>query len=273
MNGTQRHLGQSTHWLGILCIIFLFSSCSSPTEFRWADGYLEKDYTEAGAVGEADGIPGMFDKCVAVSTTMLDNNSGYIRANGIGDSKGNWRHWSGVETFPDLNIPEGGTVVCVKIRGKTIGFKVGEGDRRSSEILHMILAERIKTMEQRYPHLSDQQIERVSKIRDAFVFIETEPLDSFIWKYRRAKDPERKIAIHEAIAGTLSEYTAGKTLSVDAKKEMLTIMTEGVNSSPDKAIASLKLKAFKESEAREILGMLAAKLQSKAPPASKSSAQ
>ena len=123
------------------------------SDFKWVDGYLEKYYSESCAVNEVDGIPGMFDKCVAVNTIILGKDSagfitGYIRVNGVGDSKGNWRNgltnWSGVGTFANLNVPDGGILVYVKIKGNTIGFKVGNGDRQSSEVLHNILADRIK---------------------------------------------------------------------------------------------------------------------------------
>jgi ankyrin repeat protein len=236
------------------------------SEFRWIDGYLEKEYMEVGAVDEADGIPGMFDKCVAVSTTILEDKSGYIRANGVGDSKGKWRNWSGVGTFSNLNVPDGGVIVYVKIKGKTISFKFSEGDRRSSEVLHNILADRIKTIDQRYPPLSEKQFERVSKIRNTFEFLNPQPMDSFIWRYRRAEDPEEKITIHEAMAKTLAEYSTGKDLSVDEKKELLTIIEKGVNSGPDEAIRSLELKTFTEAQAREILAILGNKLSNNAAP-------
>ena len=114
--------------------------------FAWDDGFLDKEYS----VTQNDirkVLDTIFVKCVAVETMILEENKGTIRSSGVGDRNGKWQNFSGVSTIKELNIKEGGIIVAVKTvkneKNMTVGFKVGEGDRKASEILHKLLAEKL----------------------------------------------------------------------------------------------------------------------------------
>lgn len=116
------------------------------SEFVWTtDGFLDKDYSEP--LPQISKVTDdMFAKCVAVSTEVL-GNKGLIRSSGVGDQDGKWKMWGGVGTIRELDVKKGGIVVAVKLlandKTTTVGFKVGEGDRKASETLHRLLAERL----------------------------------------------------------------------------------------------------------------------------------
>ena len=143
-------------WKVIVTALFLqIGLCLSPAmgqatsnEFRTVDGFLERDYvSKDGAVSKA--IDGIFAKCLAAGTTILDAPKGIIRTWGVGDKDGNMKrgvtNWGGVGTVPGLDVKPGGTGVHVKMvenpKGLTVGFKIDDGDAKSCETLHNILAE------------------------------------------------------------------------------------------------------------------------------------
>lgn len=119
--------------------------------FLWQDGYLEKQYpVAAGDVNNA--IDAVFAKCSAIDTTPLEGNKGSIRRFGVGDKSGKYRTadgatWSGIATIKEIGIKDGGVCVSVKTlateKAMTVGFKIGDGDRKSSEALHKLLAEKL----------------------------------------------------------------------------------------------------------------------------------
>ena len=114
--------------------------------FVWSDGFLEKEYAfTQDDINKA--LDTIFVKCVAMETMTLEGNSGTIRSSGVEDKNRKWRFFSGVSTIKELNIKEGGVIVAVKTitneKTMTVGFKVGEGDRKSSEILHELLGEKL----------------------------------------------------------------------------------------------------------------------------------
>lgn len=136
--------------LAISIIIFVpvaHSQDTTSADYVWQDGFLEKDYPFA-ASDIREALKTIFLKCIATETLLLEGKEGTIESWGVGDTNGKWLSWNGVSTVKELNVKEGGVVVAVKTVKKesrlTVGFKVGEGDKKSSEILHKLLANKLE---------------------------------------------------------------------------------------------------------------------------------
>jgi hypothetical protein len=112
------------------------------------DGFISKEYTVRQPDLDA-AMKAIFPKCVAVEQSQ----DGTTVTWGVGDKNGNWSagvaNWHGVATVNGLDIKEGGVLIMVKtVRTQntvTVGFKVGDGDAASSEKLHKMLAELLKS--------------------------------------------------------------------------------------------------------------------------------
>jgi FKBP-type peptidyl-prolyl cis-trans isomerase FklB len=139
----------------MLLVGFLLASASythaSSVDFVWSDGFLETNYTTTqDALKKA--LDSTFDKCVAVETVLLQGEKGTIVSWGVGDKNGKWRPglatWNGIATIKELDIKDGGVVIAVKtVQDKDtvrVGFKVGDGDRTSSEVLHKLLSDKLQ---------------------------------------------------------------------------------------------------------------------------------
>lgn len=66
-------------------------------------------------------------------------------------------------------------------------------------------------------------------------------------------NPDAEIEIYERIAEAYLSYIDGRMLSVDAKKDVYTILLLRSMDSEDKVISNLNLKVFTLNEAREVL--------------------
>ncbi len=105
--------------------------------YVWSDGFLEKQYAETNT---ATALADLFHKCVQVQLTILTRPIGTyttIQTYGAGDNNG------------EFQLGVKGAVIIVKRIEKektlTVGFKVGDGDRKASEALHRLLASKLDT--------------------------------------------------------------------------------------------------------------------------------
>lgn len=114
-------------------------------------GFLEKTYTvKQDALDKA--LDSIFAKTIASSTTILEDKNGIIRNYGVGDKNGKFDRkfssWGGVSTIKELDIKEGGVTIAVKTitgeSGVIVGFKVGDGNKTSSKLLHELLANKLQ---------------------------------------------------------------------------------------------------------------------------------
>ena len=135
--------------LAIVCNGQFLVAQTKTRDYVWSDGFLERDYSAAPDVLERT-IDGIFERCVAVGTPILDGKKGVIRLYGVGEKNGKYKlglaTWNGVNTISELDIKEGGVVIAVKSvaaeKVTTVGFKVGKGDKKASESLHSLLTAR-----------------------------------------------------------------------------------------------------------------------------------
>ena len=139
----------------VTCFAVLVSSAKSE-EYVWKDGFLEKSYQlPAKDVGSAisllfgfvvkEGVG--YGDCLVLGIEKLEKENGSIVTYGVGDKNGRCGNWKGVGTVEGLNIKDGGSAISVKVIEKdsitTVGFKVDDGDRKTSEKLHELMLQKL----------------------------------------------------------------------------------------------------------------------------------
>ena len=101
--------------------------------------------------------------------------------------------------------------------------------------------------------LTDTQLAKITKLQITFADADTLPLDAWVDNFKRDLNPDAEIEIYERIAEAYLSYIDGRMLSVDAKKDVYTILLLRSMDSEDKVISNLNLKVFTLNEAREVL--------------------
>jgi len=105
--------------------------------------------------------------------------------------------------------------------------------------------------------LPDDMVERIKIVQAAFADVDPSPIENWIEDFKRDMNPDRELAIWEAMAGAYTAYNAERTLTLAKRKELFVILLTRSGSSTEDAIAHLKLKEFNETEAREAMELLA----------------
>ncbi len=109
----------------------------------------------------------------------------------------------------------------------------------------------------RREQLSAEQLKRIAAVREMLGDVDTSPLEQWVDDFKRDADPDRELAIWEAMARAYVRCTADRNWPLEKRKELFGILLVGSGAPPDEALAHLKLKTVSEAEAREALGALA----------------
>jgi len=87
--------------------------------------------------------------------------------------------------------------------------------------------------------------------------VDSLPMEQWVDDFKRDADPDRELAVWEAMARAYVRCTADRNWPLEKRKELFGILLVGSGAPPDEALAHLKLKTVSEAEAREALGVLA----------------
>ena len=101
--------------------------------------------------------------------------------------------------------------------------------------------------------LTDTQFAKVKKLQMTFAGADPLPLEAWVDNFKRDLNPDAEIEIYERIAEAYLAFSEGRMLSVDAKKELYSILLLRSMDSQDRVISNLNLKVFTIDEAKKIL--------------------
>jgi hypothetical protein len=105
----------------------------------------------------------------------------------------------------------------------------------------------------RREELSDLQIERIKKIQATFAEVDDTPLDEWMDGFKRDANPDQEIAVWERMARAYSRYIGEKSLSLEAKQDVLQVLLLRSAAPAEEVYKHLKLKVLTEKEAKEIM--------------------
>jgi hypothetical protein len=111
----------------------------------------------------------------------------------------------------------------------------------------------------RHASLTDEQLQRVRRVQKIFSEVAPSPIEKWEEDFKRDLSPERELSIWEGMATVYATFTASKTLSLDAKKEVFQVVLVRSGASEDEALKHLELKVLTEKDAREIMALFTSK--------------
>jgi hypothetical protein len=144
--------------ISVLCT-FAFAQTNIPPDI-WKDGFLEKSYIYPlkkvnsaidAILGYTEGTSDIaYGQLVVLQIQKIDKDVQVVTY-GVGDKNGKLgKTMSGVGGIKGFTTKEGGSRLQVKVTQEnnavTVGFKVDDGDRSSSETLHNLLAQKLIKM-------------------------------------------------------------------------------------------------------------------------------
>jgi hypothetical protein len=107
--------------------------------------------------------------------------------------------------------------------------------------------------------LTEDQMSRVRRLQKTFIEADPSPLEKWVEDFRRDANPENELKIWEDMATAYETFTAGKKLTLEAKKDAFQIVLLRSGAAEDQVLQHLKLKVLTEKDAREIMALFAEK--------------
>jgi hypothetical protein len=120
--------------------------------------------------------------------------------------------------------------------------------------------------------LPDDMVKRVKAVQAVFAEVDQTPPEKWIEDFKRDMNPERELAIWEAMAGAFTAYNHSQNLPLSKRKELFGILLTRSSGSTEDALRHLKLKTFTEAEAREAMDLLAKEWEKRNSPTKPSTA-
>jgi len=116
-----------------------------------------------------------------------------------------------------------------------------------------IETEKLKPGPVRHETLTPQQIERLRKLQAALAEVDDSPLEKWIDDFRHDADPDREIAVFEAIAQGYQAFCSSRFRTVAQKQDVFGLLLERSGTTEEDVLAHRKLKVLTPEEAREAL--------------------
>ena len=107
----------------------------------------------------------------------------------------------------------------------------------------------------KHDDLTPEQIERITRLQDAFREVDPTPLAEWIDDFKRDREPDGEVRIYEAMAAAYSQFCAGRNLSLDAKREVYQIVLLRSEAPDNEVLEHATLKALTPTDAREVLAL------------------
>ena len=101
--------------------------------------------------------------------------------------------------------------------------------------------------------LSAAQIARITAVQKTFAEVDSSPLEKWIDDFSRDHDPDREIAIYEAMAQAYAGFCAHHAVSREARGEVYGLVLQRSGATDDEVMAHVKLVHLTREEAREAL--------------------
>lgn len=118
--------------------------------------------------------------------------------------------------------------------------------------------ERIKTADikpgpVRHDTLSPEQKDRIRKIQTALADADHSSLENWIEDFRRDEDPDREIAVYEAIAQAYTTFVATHARTLAQKQDALGLLLERSGNTEAETLKNYQRKVLTVDEAKNLL--------------------
>ena len=113
----------------------------------------------------------------------------------------------------------------------------------------------------RHAQLPPYLIKRVRAFEPVFADVYPITHEKWIEGFRRDVHPEREIEIWEQSASAFSQFTSGRHLSLEVRKEVLGLLLFRSGATAEDTLKHVKLKYLSQEEARELISLYKASPQ------------
>jgi len=107
--------------------------------------------------------------------------------------------------------------------------------------------------------LTEEQMNRVKRLQMTFSEADPSPLKKWVEDFKRDANPDNELKIWEAMATAYETFTANRSLTLDAKKEVFQIVLLRSGAPEEEVLQNLKLKVLTEKDARQLMALFVEK--------------
>lgn len=104
-----------------------------------------------------------------------------------------------------------------------------------------------------HTQLTEKQLERIRKLHQSFVDVDNSSLETWIDNFKRDTNPDNEIAIWERVAAAYTKYCSQRQLTVEAKKEVHSILLLRSMTPESEVLSQIKLAVLTTEDAKEVL--------------------
>ena len=105
----------------------------------------------------------------------------------------------------------------------------------------------------RHASLTEEQMARVQRVQKVFSEVDPSPIEKWAEDFRRDLDPERELSLWESMATAYETFTASRTLTFAARKEVFAVVLLRSGAPEEEVLKHAKLKVLTEKDARDIM--------------------
>ena len=105
----------------------------------------------------------------------------------------------------------------------------------------------------RHEALTPQQIACLQKLQATLAEVDNSLLEKWIDDFKRDENPDREIAVFEAIAQAYQTFCAAHPRTLPQKHDAYSLLSERSGTTDEDALRSYKRNALTEDEAKEVL--------------------
>ena len=119
-------------------------------------------------------------------------------------------------------------------------------------------ANKLKPGPIRHASLTEDQMARVQRVQKVFSEVDPSPVEKWVEDFRRDVNPERELSLWESMATAYETFTASRTLTLDGKQEVFTVVLLRSGAPEEEVLKHLNLKVLTEKDARNIMRLFSA---------------
>lgn len=129
----------------------------------------------------------------------------------------------------------------------------GEADRQADRKTQWVDPKTVQLGPALRDSLTDEQMLRVRRLQQVFQEVDPSPVEKWVEDFRSEPDPEEELSMWEGMASAYSAYTASRSLTPEAKKEVFRVVLMRSAASEVDVLAHAELKILADKDAREIM--------------------
>ena len=123
----------------------------------------------------------------------------------------------------------------------------------TNDTVNWIDPKTLKPGEIKHDHLTDAQIAKIKHFQKVFSEVDPTPLDKWIEDFRRDAHPDNEITIYSDMADAFESYTRGRELSIEAKREVYSLVLLRSGAPEDEVLQHAKLKVLTNEDAKKVI--------------------